>query len=377
MPSSPKDGAPGGSTCPEPAALAQLLDYFLPEDRRQALEAHVGGCASCQARLLELAGEVEISPETPDTPDSETPSTEFLYSLTKKVVDEITSESTLIRHPERNAGASTPPKLPGLHILEELGHGGMGTVYKAVQEGLDRIVAVKVIDVRGANERLRARAARGAKILASLEHPNMVRIFQVGERDGRIFGVLEYIDGGDLKSSLKGGPWPVDRAVGFMTRLADVVGYLHSHGVVHGDLKPANILMAGWTEPKLVDFGIARLPGDPASPEPHPFLRGTPTYMAPEQAQGRDDLLGPATDVHALGLILFELLNGRPAFSGRSRTAILQKVCFQVPRRLAPQRDDVPAWLDEVIAKCLAKSPTDRFEDGSRLMSAIASHSET
>jgi serine/threonine protein kinase len=268
--------------------------------------------------------------------------------------------------------------LPGLEVLEEIGRGGMGTVYRAIQKGLGRVVAVKVIDQRGrAGADRRDRARRGAETLARLEHPHIARVHLVGEHEHLVYGVLEYVAGGDLRRGLRDGPWPIDRAVAFVGKVADAVGFLHDHGVVHGDLKPANVLIAGPTDPKLADFGIARYPGDPVAAAPHPRPRGTPGYMAPEQARGRDDLIGPATDVHALGAVLHEVLTGRAPFAGRSRALVLEQICLRVPDPPSRSRPEVPAEIDAICARCLAKDPSDRYPNAGVLARALRSWLET
>lgn len=349
------------------------------EEAQEALAQHVATCAPCQAILLELAGPIEPW-LAPRGDRSEEPGPAFVEELKLRVL-------AMLRYadPTREGNGPAPEtdpgplRLPGLDLLEEIGHGGMGRVYRAVQKGLGRTVAVKVIELGGPGARdRRERARRGAEILARLEHPNLVRIHHVGEVPGRVvFGVLEYVPGGDLRSALRDGPWPIDRAVTFLTALADAVGFLHDHGVVHGDLKPANVLLAGPADPRIVDLGMARLPGDVVPAEPTSHLRGTPAYMAPEQAQGREDRIGPATDVHALGLIFYEILTGRPPFSARSRALLLEQISLRLPDPPSSLRPDVPVALDDICMRCLSKAPADRYPDGHTLAQALLPFSKS
>jgi serine/threonine-protein kinase len=373
--------------CLDRATLAALLAEALSPRDREDLERHLDACPACQTALLDIAGPIHLGP-TPETPDlddteAEAPSGEFVESLKKMVQDMVAAPRAepVTTEPEpdpENASGPTSglPRLPGLEVLEEIGRGGMGTVYRAIQKGLGRVVAVKVIDQRGRDGAdRRDRAHRGAETLARLEHPHIVRIHHVGEHEHLVYGVLEHIAGGDLRHGLRDGPWPIDRAVEFVRRLADAVGFLHENGVVHGDLKPENVLIAGPTDPRLADFGIARYPGGPAAdgphPHPHPHPRGTPGYMAPEQARGQEDQVGPPTDVHALGAILHEVLTGRPPFAARSRALLIEQVCLRVPEPPSRSRPEVPAELDAICARCLAKAPADRYPDAGALAHAL------
>ena len=217
-----------------------------------------------------------------------------------------------------------PLVIPGYVIQEEIGRGGMGVVYKAVQSKLNRTVALKVI-LSGphAGEKERERFRREAESAAKLDHPNVVRIYEVGEAGGRPYCAMEYVGGGNLADRPKGNPWPPRRAAEFISLLARAAHHAHDRGIVHRDLKPANILLQsvdlsgsrpdGSTSdsgrsgprispdtprPKIADFGLAKvLESSDAGPTRTGDLVGTPAYMAPEQAAGRSGVVSPATDV--------------------------------------------------------------------------------
>lgn len=278
-------------------------------------------------------------------------------------------------------------------ILEELGRGGMGVVYKARQHSLNRIVALKMIlaaNHAGTDERARFR--REAESAAQLQHPHIVQIYEIGEQDGRPFFSLEYIEGGNLTTRLAGQPQVPKEAAALVESLAHAMQYAHDRGVIHRDLKPANILLqsvatgqnsvsgktqiplasdeglltAGYT-PKITDFGLAkRLDAGHAATQTGSIL-GTPSYMAPEQAQGESTAVGPAVDVYALGAILYELLTGRPPFRGATILETLEQVRSQdpvPPRQLQPR---LPRDLETICLKCLQNDRRRRYVHANEL----------
>jgi serine/threonine protein kinase/tetratricopeptide (TPR) repeat protein len=302
-----------------------------------------------------------------------------------------------LAHPE--AGVTSPgpgpdggPRLqvPGYEILGELGRGGMGVVYKARHLALDRVVALKMIRSGAcASAEELARLRREAEVLARLQHANIVQIYEVGEHDGLPYLALEFVGGGTLGHYLAGSPLPPRRAARFLEVLARAVHAAHEQGVVHRDLKPANILLGArgqglgareeevpsslapspWplATPKITDFGLAkRLDLEPGSPAGGHHTRtgvvvGTPGYMAPEQAEGDPERLGPATDVYALGAILYECLTGRPPFQGHSPVDTLLRSLRDEP--LPPTRYEprVGPDLETICLKCLQKEPARRY----------------
>lgn len=364
------------SLCPDDRALEALLEGAdSPDGGRTAIEAHLDHCQRCQDRLLALAGSTDLSSLSEDTPSfPDEPSQDFLDSLKRQIslattIDMPVTGTEVVRFELDGPGQSWP-EIPGLEILEVLGRGGMGTVFKAIQKGIDRVVAVKVVALGDAPDEARERARRGATLLASMDHPHIVRIHYVGQQPGLVFGVLEFVAGGDLKKALREGPWPIGRAVVFMETLARVVGHLHEQGIVHADLKPANVLMAGPVTPKLTDFGIAKTltPGaviDAAT------IGGTLPYMAPEQFGDSRHHLSPATDVHALGVILHELLTGRSPFDSRPRSSIPERIRTLQPPAPSSIRAGIPPSLDVIVSRCLEKDPASRFPDAQFMAEAL------
>ncbi|MBI1324642.1 protein kinase [bacterium] len=364
------------SQCPDDRALETLLEAGdLPDTGRSAIEAHLDHCVRCQDRLVALAGSTDLSGLEDDTPPfDESPSQEFLDSLKRQIslattIDMPVTGNEAVRF-VLDGSSQNWPEIPGFEIIEVIGRGGMGTVYKAIQKGIDRVVAVKVVALGDSPNDARERARRGATLLASMDHPHIVRIHHVGQEPGFVFGVLEYVAGGDLKKALREGPWPIGRAVVFMETLARVVGHLHERGIVHADLKPANVLMAGPVTPKLADFGIAKslTPGTRVDPA---VIGGTLPYMAPEQFGDTRENLAPATDVHALGVILHELLTGRSPFDARPRSTIPVRIQTLRPPAPSSIRAGIPPSLDAIVSKSLEKEQSGRFPDASAMADAL------
>jgi predicted Ser/Thr protein kinase len=266
--------------------------------------------------------------------------------------------------PDTQVTAVSLPEVPGHEMQEVLGHGGMGIVYRARQKALGRVVAVKMmLGALGPDESKRFRAE--AKALATLQHPHVVQVFEAGEADGRLYLVMEHVPGGSLAQQLLGVPLHWRRAAELVAVLASAVQHAHERGVVHRDLKPANVLLADDGTPKIADFGLAKLLGADSGQTRTGAVVGTPSYMAPEQAEGKE--VGTAADVYALGAILYECLTGRPPFQSDSAIQTLQQVCGQDPVPPARLNPNVPADLETVCLKCLEKEPANRYASASEL----------
>jgi serine/threonine protein kinase len=252
--------------------------------------------------------------------------------------------------------------VPGYEILEELGRGGMGVVYKARQIKLNRMVALKMIlsgEHAGADQLERFRIE--AEAVARLQHPNIVQIFEVSEHNGLPYFSLEFVDGGSLADDLDGTPWPVKAAAKLVEELALAVQAAHDKNIVHRDLKPGNILLTRERGPKISDFGLAkRLDSDTRQTQSGAIV-GTPSYMAPEQAGGTAKDIGPPADVYALGAILYELLTGRPPFKAETALDTVFQVLYEQPVPPAALRPKLPRDLATICTTCLRKQPGDRY----------------
>jgi eukaryotic-like serine/threonine-protein kinase len=272
------------------------------------------------------------------------------------------------------------PKLPGCEVLRELGRGGMGIVYLARQPALDRLVAVKVLRTMArADQQECLRFIREIQSAARLRHPHIVQLYEVGEVDGQPYCLLEYMEGGSLAERLQTMLPRGKDAAAIVETMARAMQFAHDQGIVHRDLKPANILLsipARAIEPgestrpeflcagtivKIADFGLAKRLEEEEGHTRTGVILGTASYMSPEQAAGKPGDTGPATDVYALGAILYELLTGRPPFQGTTALSILEQVKNHdpvPPSRLQPR---APRDLETICLKCLEKEPRRRY----------------
>jgi WD40 repeat protein len=254
------------------------------------------------------------------------------------------------------------PSVAGYEILDVLGHGGMGVVYKARHLVLKRTVALKMM-LTGGHVRPRdlERFRAEAEAVARLQHPNIVQIHEVGESGGHPYCALEYVEGGTLAARLNGQPLPIRDTAKLVETLARAVQLAHSHNVVHRDLKPANVLLSIDGTPKIADFGLARKLDSDSGETRAGAVMGTPSYMAPEQASGRSHDAGPAADIYALGAILYECLTGRPPFKADVVDDTLEQVRTREPISPSVLQANVPFDLETICLKCLRKEPENRY----------------
>ena len=254
------------------------------------------------------------------------------------------------------------PCVPGYEVLGELGRGGMGVVYKARQVGLNRVVALKMILHAGhAGREARDRFLVEAESVARLQHPNIVQVHEIGEHDGAPFFSLEFCPGGSLDRKLDGTPLEPRKAAELLETLARAVHAAHQAQVIHRDLKPANVLLGADGTPKITDFGLAKKLDADTGQTQHGAIMGTPSYMAPEQASGALDQVGPLSDVYSLAAILYEFLTGHSPFRAATVWDTLDQVRTQEPvppRRLQPR---CPLDLETVCLKGLQKAPRKRY----------------
>jgi serine/threonine-protein kinase len=271
-----------------------------------------------------------------------------------------------------------PKKIARYEIIDELGRGAMGSVFRARDPAMDRIVAIKTILTAAlaseqANE-FRQRFYREARAAGALAHPGIVPVFDVGEDEGMPFLVMEFVDGQTLADAMKKGERSsLDRVCEIGQKVAEALGYAHSHGVVHRDIKPANILLTsrqvyGEERPKITDFGVAKLTAGEATTSGQ--LLGTPAFMPPEQFTGAP--IDGRTDLFSLGVILYWMSTGEQPFPGETMTAVSYKIVHTEPVPPGKLNPAIPGPLQAVILKCLAKSPYDRYQTGEELAQALA-----
>jgi serine/threonine protein kinase len=256
-------------------------------------------------------------------------------------------------------------------IINQIGRGGMATVYKAYQPSVDRYVAIKVLPSQLAESKeFATRFQQEARIIAKLEHPHILPVFDYGESDGVAYFVMRFLDAGTLKDRMIAGrPLPLNEIDKLFTQLAEALSYAHSHGIVHRDLKPANALIDSQGNVFLTDFGIAKLL-ESASPRltQTDAIMGTPAYISPEQAQGHP--VDQRSDIYSLGIILYEMVTGSVPFTAETPLAVLFK---HISDPLPPPslvKPDLPPVIERVILKALSKDPRDRFATAAEFVAA-------
>jgi serine/threonine protein kinase len=266
---------------------------------------------------------------------------------------------------------SAGTRLGPYEIIEPLGAGGMGEVYKSRDTRLERTVAVKVVSASlAADPAWRQRFDREARILATLSHPHICPIFDVGSHDDVDFLVMEYLEGETLTARLARGPLPVDQALRYAIEIADALAAAHRAGVCHRDLKPGNVMVTR-SGARLLDFGLARvgpLRGSPQSDQPTipsgltatGTILGTVQYMAPEQLEGKET--DARTDIFAYGSVVYEMITGRKAFEGQSQASVIAAILEHEPPPISSLQRMAPPALDRAIKKCLAKDPEERWQ---------------
>ena len=261
----------------------------------------------------------------------------------------------------------TPPVRIPMHfgdyeLQEEIGRGGQGVVYRARQKSLNRMVALKIIALgHWATARHLKRFRLEAEAAASLNHPSIVPIHEVGERDGCCYFSMNLIEGGQLDEVVRREAMSIRRAAELIAKLARTVHYAHEHGILHRDIKPGNILLDAEGEPHLTDFGLARLLETESSVTRTTEVLGTPSYMAPEQASGNNVALTSATDVYGLGAVLYQLLTGCPPFAGGTTYETVRLVLETEPRQPRLLNPKVDRDLSTICLKCLQKDPQRRY----------------
>jgi eukaryotic-like serine/threonine-protein kinase len=383
--------------CPARDQWLHFLEDRLPAAEQRELEAHAQDCGACQRLLEELTQPAANSAATFHASPNGTAMSRIMPPLDEGYCDYLAQllqdrqTSDVPKDEPRELSASLPV-VPGYELLEELGRGGMGVVFKARQTGLNRLVALKMVlgGHQGDPERL-SRFRREAEAVAQLQHPHIVQIHEIGTLEGQPFFAMEYVPGGSLDRKLQGQPQPPCDAAALVRTLAEAMQAAHDRGIIHRDLKPANVLLSlsrapearaseeatrasgarlNEALPKITDFGLAKRLEDEGQTRTGEII-GTPSYMAPEQAagtpshsppcQGGDGGVGPAADIYALGAILYEMLTGRPPFKGITpMETVLQVLAEQPvpPRRLMPM---LPRDLETICLKCLHKEKSRRY----------------
>src|SRR5881275_3109746 len=258
--------------------------------------------------------------------------------------------------------AKMPGELGDYELLEEVGRGGQGVVFRARQKSLNRTVALKVISLgQWASTAHLKRFRREAEAAASLDHPSIVPIYEVGEREGACYFSMKFVEGGQLDEVVKRAPISIRQAAELIAKVARTVHYAHEHGILHRDIKPGNILLDTKGEPQLTDFGLARLVEAESTVTRTVEVMGTPSYMAPEQAAGEYTKLSNATDVYGLGAVLYQLLTDHPPFAGGTTYETIKLLLDTEPRQPRLLNPKIDRDLSTICLKCLEKDPQRRY----------------
>src|SRR5947207_11418378 len=258
--------------------------------------------------------------------------------------------------------ASSMTEFGDYELLEEIGRGGQGVVYRARQKSLNRTVALKVIGLGqwSATPHLK-RFRHEAEAAASLEHPQIVPIYEIGERDGSCYFSMKFIEGGRLDEVVKRESMSPRRAAELLVKIARTVQFAHDRGILHRDIKPGNILLDRNGEPHLTDFGLARLIEQESTITNSFEVLGTPSYMSPEQAAGHVRELTAAADVYSLGAVFYQMLTGEPPFAGGTTYETIRMVLETEPRNPRTRNAKVDVDLATICLKCLEKDPAKRY----------------
>jgi TolB-like protein/Flp pilus assembly protein TadD len=267
------------------------------------------------------------------------------------------------RHSKRaERAAETLGELRDYELLEVIGRGGQGVVFRARQKSLNRTVALKMISVGSwATEAHLKRFRREAEAVASLEHPGIVPVYEVGESDGSCYFSMRFVEGGQLDQVIKRNPLSIRQAAELISKVASTVHYAHEHGILHRDIKPGNILLDAKGEPLLTDFGLARLVEAESTVTRTKEVMGTPSYMAPEQAVGNNAAVSSTTDVYGLGAVLYQLLTGHPPFAGGTTYETIKLVLDTEPRQPRLLNPKIDRDLSTICLKSLEKDPKRRY----------------
>jgi serine/threonine-protein kinase len=363
---SPSTAVPAEGLCPDEQVILDLALGVLPPEARQRVWAHVERCQGCAALIgaaLPFLGEDPPQPllaPAPPEPDDTVPGPHAGEAPALSL-----QPGQLLRQRYR--------------VVRYVGRGAMGEVYEARHVRLVGRYAIKILNVDLAhNPMARERFRREAGIASELRHPNIVQVTDFDETEaGRPYLVMELLEGRDLGALIAEGPIPLARALPLARQISAGLTAMHGQGIVHRDLKPANVFVLPETSGheervKLVDFGLSKRLVPSLAVTHDRMLLGTPQYMAPEQARGNSDGVGPAADQFAMAAIVYEMLAGRPAFDGDLLSVVLYRIVYEAPTPLGQLVPDLPPGIEAAIGRGLAKDPAARFSSVSALWEALA-----
>jgi len=359
--------------CPPRDRWAALLHDELPADEQADLDAHLEGCPDCQRILEDCAAHRDVWAGARKLRE-QSPHDFALRTVMERLKTDPDAEPAVeVKMPDILDPSDQPGSLGrinGYEVLQEIGRGGMGIVFKALDPALHRVVAIKVMAPELAvSGSARKRFDREARAAAAVCHEHVVTIHAVEEFKGLPYLVMHYVAGQSVQDKLaKGGPLPVPEILRIGTQVAEGLAAAHKQGIVHRDVKPANILLENGVERvKLTDFSLARAVDD-ASVTQSGVITGTPQYMSPEQARGEP--VDARSDLFGLGSVLYALCTGRPPFRGNP-IEVLRKVADETPKPIREQNPEIPAWLEAIVNKLMAKEPANRFASAGDVASLL------
>jgi eukaryotic-like serine/threonine-protein kinase len=362
-------------SCVDRSRLQQLLALSPDSEERRALDTHLGQCDACRRLLLEFTSEaMRITASA--GPASEHVTADFSGSRTqdRKLGGDSAPTQTRVKEADFLEPPHRPEHLGRLahyELIEVIGRGGMGTVFKAHDDTLHRIVAVKLMSPElAASETSRQRFIREARAAAQIAHEHVVTIHAVDDKGRVPFLVMQHVEGRSLQQRLQEGPLAVEEIVRIGEEMAEGLAAAHAKGLVHRDIKPGNVLLESpGGKVKITDFGLARAVDD-ASISQSGAVIGTPLYMAPEQARGA--ALDHRADLFSLGAVLYALCTGQSPFRAATSLGAMKRVCDDDPEPIRPVNPNVPAWLEQIIRKLLKKKPDDRFQSAPEVAQLLA-----
>lgn len=365
--------------CPKAAELSAFVHGNVDEASADSIADHIEHCPACDATVVGLEREAatvfsRARKTRTENRFEEEPECQRLLAAASQLPDAITLESA----PELST-ATPPVSLRDYRILEKIGEGGMGAVYKALHTRLDRVVALKALPLeRTRDEQSISRFAREMKAVGKLDHPNIVRAMDAGDHEGQHYLAMEFVQGVDLSQLVRStGQLPIAEACEIIRQAAEGLQHAHEHGLVHRDIKPGNIMLTDHGQVKILDLGLALLSAQAGDAKRELTttgqIMGTLDYMAPEQG-GNTHGVDIRADLYALGATLYKLLTGDAPFAGEKYNSPMQKLMALATEKVPDIRDrrsDVPRDLAVIIERLLAKSPADRFATPAELSEAM------